>query len=322
MEYKDYYAILGVNKNASQKEIKEAYRKLARKYHPDQSKEAGTVARFKEISEAYEVLSDPDKKAKYDSMSSNDWQRIFDESHWAPGGYRHAGPWKQYQNGGRGIRFTFGNQEAEGFSDFFNMFFTDDLGSLFKDFQKFGSRQQQAYRGQDTEGILSLDLKEAYLGAEKNLKINGHTLQVNIPPGTEHGAIIKIPDQGEPGGHGGPAGDLYVKIDVRPHHFFKLKGRDLECDLPVSITEAALGAKIEFPFLKGKVSVKIPPGSDSDTILRLKGLGLPAQQGKPVGNLLVRLAIRTSGQLSEEEKELLQKLQRISHYNPRTGLKI
>jgi curved DNA-binding protein len=316
LEYKDYYAILGVDRKADQKQIKEAYRKLARQYHPDRNKDPGTAARFKEICEAYEVLGNPEKRAKYDAIP-RDWHQVFG-ANWADG-YRHAGPWWQSHNGGQGIRFTFGSRGAEGFSDFFRMFFAsaDDL------FADYGYRTRETpYRGHDLEGTLEITLREAYQGTEKAIRFNGRTLQLRIPPGTGDGSRIKVPQKGAPGTGGGPAGDLYVRIRIRPHHFFRLNGRDLECTLPVTVSEAALGARVEFPFFKGTVSVNVPPGSQNGTVLRLKGLGLPAAGGEPAGDLLVRLEVKIPEKPTPREKELLKELQTVSGFNPRSGLVI
>jgi curved DNA-binding protein len=314
LEYKDYYAILGVDRKADQKQIKEAYRKLARKYHPDRSKEPSAAARFKEISEAYEVLGNPEKRAKYDAIPRN-WRRAFGFD-WATDSYRHAGPWRRSQSGGQGIRFTFGSPGAEGFSDFFKMFFSGAVDDFFADYGSYSARETM-YRSQDLEGTLEISLREAYLGTEKSIRFNGRTFQLRIPPGTGDGTRIKVPGIG-----GDPAGGLYVQIRIRPHHFFRLNGRDLECTLPVTVTEATLGARVEFPFFKGTVSVNVPPGSQNGTTLRLKGLGLPAAGGEPAGNLLVRLELRIPEMLSAREKELLAQLQKVSGFNPRADLAI
>jgi len=322
MEYKDYYAVLGVDRKADQKQIKAAYRKLARKYHPDQSKEPNAAARFKEISEAYEVLGNPDKRAKYDEIPE-DWNEVFG-FHRTDGGFRHAGPWGGAQNGGQGVRFTFGGGEgADGFSDFFRMFFGGgEMEGPFGGRDVFGGGRAAAYRGVDLEGTVEITLREAFHGTEKTFSFNGQTFRLKVPAGTEGGARLRVPSAGRPGSYGGSAGDLYVHIRVRPHHFFGLKGRDLECTLPVTVPEAALGAKVEFPYLKGTVTVNVPPGSQNGTVLRLKRLGLPGADGRPPGNLLVRLEIRLPERPSAEEKELLEKLRDVSRFNPRTGLTV
>lgn len=326
MEYKDYYAILGVDRKADQKQIKAAYRKLARKYHPDQSKEPDAAARFKEISEAYEVLGNSDKRAQYDEIPE-DWSEAFG-FHRGEGGFRHAGPWGRAQNGGQGVRFTFGGgggEGADGFSDFFRIFFGGGgvgggMEAPFGGRDVFGGGRTAAYRGADVEGTAEISLREAFHGTEKQLSFNGQTFRLKVPAGTEDGARIRVPSGGQPGAYGGSAGDLYVRIRVRPHHFYGLKGRDLECALPVTVPEAALGAKVEFPYLKGTVTVNVPPGSQNGTVLRLKRLGLPGADGKPPGNLLVRLEVRLPERPSAAEKELLEKLRDVSRFNPRAGL--
>jgi curved DNA-binding protein len=321
MEYKDYYAILGVDRKADQKQIKAAYRKLARKYHPDQNREPSATARFKEISEAYEVLGNTGKRAQYDKIPEN-WRETFGFNR-SEGGFRHAGPWARAQNGGQGVRFAFGGGEGtDDFSDFFRIFFgSGGMNGPFVNQDIFGGGRA-AYRGADVEGTLEISLREAYHGSEKQLSFNGQTFRLKIPAGTEDGTSMRLPSGGQPGAHGGSAGDLHIRIQVRPHHFFGLKGRDLECSLPVTVPEAVLGAKVEFPHLKGKVAVNVPPGSQNGTMLRLKRLGLPGADGKPPGNLLIRLEVRLPEQLSVTEKELYEKLRDVSKFNPRAGLTV
>ncbi|MEW6726616.1 MAG: DnaJ C-terminal domain-containing protein [Bacillota bacterium] len=313
MQYKDYYAILGVDKNADAKQIKEAYRKLARKYHPDQNKEPGSAEKFKEINEAYEVLSDPEKRATYDSIPYGWTGQDFGQGH---EGFRFAGPWTR---GGRsqGIRFTFGTRDTDGFSDFFKTIFSGSLGDLFADqdiFKGWDAEPRQA----NYETTLEITLQEAYTGTEKKLRVNGKQITLKVPAGASDGLRLRMPGVMDTGGS--QSADLYVTLRVKPHPFYRVTGRDIECDMPVSVVEAALGTTIEFPYLKGTVKLTIPPGSQNGTVLRLRGLGLPGMKGEKPGNLLVHLDLRIPERLTGAEKKALQELGRVSSFNPRQGL--
>jgi len=260
MEYKDYYRILGVDRNATEKEIKQAYRRLARKYHPDVNpgdKEA--EERFKEINEAYEVLSDPEKRRKYDQLGASwqQWQRMggnprdFDWSQWFsrewPGGRVHV------EYGDLGDLF------GEGiFSDFFRAIF-GDVGTRPR--ARWWEARPRYARGQDYEQPVEISLEEAFRGTKRVLEKDGRRLEVTIPPGVKTGSRVRIAGQGGPGIGGGRPGDLYLKVTVLPHPIFKRQGDDLHCEVPVDLYTAVLGGEVRVPTLEGDVMLKIPPGT-------------------------------------------------------------
>lgn len=280
MEFQDYYKTLGVKQGAGDDEIKAAYRKLARKYHPDKNKEAGAEEKFKSISEAYEVLHDKQKRAAYDNLRAGGYHAGDNfrpppgwQQQQAPGGFefRSSGP------GGFG-----GGGDEGGFSDFFESLFGGG-----------GRAQRGPMRGNDIRAGVEIDLRTAYSGGRQRLGLRDgtgdRTLEVNIPAGILPGKVIRLAGQGEPGYNGGPAGDLLMEVQVRDDPQFKLHGRDVEVELPVSPWEAALGAKVPVPTLGGHVELKIPAGSRSGRKLRLKGRGMP---GRTPGDQIVTLAIQ------------------------------
>lgn len=331
MEYKDYYKILGVPKTASQKEIKQAYRKLARKYHPDVNPgDRGAELKFKELNEAYEVLSDEDKRSKYDQLGAN-WKQY--EQYAQRGGFGGATP------GGGGFRVEFGGAGPEGlggFSDFFKTFFGGgiDLDDLLGGARRGGVRgagfggasRPGPSRGIDVSASLEISLEEAYSGTRKRLSLQvapgqpPQQLDVKIPVGVRSGSRVRVTGKGEPGMAGGPEGDLYLEIKLRPHPVFQVVGDDLHADVPVTLAEAALGAEIEVPTLTGKARIKVPEGSQSGRQLRLRGKGLPRLKGGGHGDLLVRLRVVTPTDLSERERTLIQELNSLRKENPRAPL--
>ena len=309
MQFKDYYKILGVDKNADAKTIKKAYRELARRYHPDANpgnKEA--EEKFKEISEAYEVLSDPEKRKRYDELGSS-WENYdFDRFAGGFGRWQEAGP--------GGFRVRFESPHYGGFSDFFKMFFGDldpftDAGLFFGRRWSAGTgfeTEHGAGAGErpktDVEAPLELSLEEAFNGVEKEVLAGGRRLKVKIPPGVRDGYKVRLRRGG-----GSAGGDIYLVVKLREHPLFKvLDNGDLECEVPLLPHEAVLGSKIEVPSLKGAVTLKIPPGTQSGKVFRLRGLGLPSPGGGAPGNLLVKVKIVIPESLSPEEKELYRKL--------------
>ncbi|WHZ18130.1 MAG: DnaJ-class molecular chaperone CbpA [Rhodanobacteraceae bacterium] len=277
MEFQDYYKTLGVKQGAGDDEIKAAYRKLARKYHPDKNKEAGAEDRFKAISEAYEVLHDKQKRAAYDNLRAGGY-RGGDQFRPPPG-------WQQQAPGGFEFRDFGGGGDAGGFSDFFESLFGG---------RGAGARPQRGpARGNDVRAGVEIDLRTAYSGGKQRLGLRDatgeRTLEVNIPAGILPGKVIRLAGQGEPGYHGGPSGDLLLEVQVRDDPQFKLHGRDIEVEVPVSPWEAALGAKVPVPTLGGHVELKIPAGSRSGRKLRLKGRGMP---GRTPGDQIVTLSIQ------------------------------
>src|SRR3990172_3002918 len=300
MEYKDYYKLLGVPRDAEEKEIKKAYRKLAVKYHPDKNPgDNQAEERFKEINEAYEVLGDSAKRAKYDQLgqSYQAWQRRggqpggFDWSQWtgrAPGGVR-------VEVGDLGDLF------GVGFSDFFNAIFGGTPGTG----QGFGERSSG--RGRDIEQPVSISLTEAYTGASRSLTRDGKKLEVKIPPGASSGTRVRISGQGEAGQR--QAGDLYLMVDVSPDPRFERKGDDLYTVVEIDVHTAALGGEVSVATPAGPVVLTIPPGSQPEQTFRLKGRGMPRlRKSKDHGELYARLKIEIPRDLSPREKELFQEL--------------
>lgn len=308
MHYKDYYTILGVKKTAGTKEIKKAYRELARRNHPDVNPDDKKAEeRFKEISEAYEVLSDPEKRRKYDEIGAD------------VGANSHNFDWSRYQSGpGRGVHYE--NPGYGGFSDFFHTFF-GDMDS-FTDADLFWERRgQTGVRARaDTQARLELSLEEAFAGVEKEFLFNGRHLKVKVPPGMREGYKLRVPQQGESLNRGGPAGDLYLSISLLSHPFFEMKDKDLTCEVPVTVTEAVLGGKVDIPTFKGSVSLNIPPHTQTGKVFRLRGLGLPDPNGKAAGNLLVKIKVAVPEELTEKEEELYEHLAALNRSNPRAHL--
>ena len=297
MEFKDYYKILGVDEKADTAAIKSAYRKLARKFHPDVSKEADAEQRFKEVTEAWEVLKDEGKRREYDQL------RKYGGS--SGGGFRPPPGWQGRTRAGQG------GQPGEGFSDFSDFFeaFFGGGGAGFA-----GARRAKARRGEDLRHSLSVSLEEAYAGTQRTLNLTtpdgaSRSLNVKIPAGTTHGQTMRLRGQGGPGGHGGAAGDLLLSIEVAPHPLFRLDGRDVWVSVEMYPWQAALGDKIRVPTLGGEVSLKIPAGSQSGRQMRMVGRGLP---GKPPGDQRIELRMVLPEQLSERQKQLLEQLAEAS----------
>lgn len=303
MEFKDYYKILEVARDADQADIKKAYRRLARKYHPDVSKEPEAEARFKEVNEANEVLSDPEKRRAYDQLGPN-WKAGQDFR--PPPGWEHFGGFSQGDFGGSG--FTGG---AAGFSDFFETLFGAGVR------HHAGAQGGFRGRGQDREAQLELDLETAYHGGRQTLQLAGRALNVTIPAGVMEGQRIRLSGQGQPGRGGGPAGDLYLIIHIRPHALYRLDGRDVLLALPITPWEAALGAQVKVPTLAGKVELRVPSGSTSGRKLRLKGRGLP---GRPPGDQYVELHIETPPVETEAHRDFYERMSQELPFDPRAHL--
>lgn len=313
MEYKDYYKIMGVDRNATQDDIRRAYRKLARKYHPDVSKEPDAQGKFQEMQEAYEVLKDPEKRAAYDQLGAN-WQAGQD--------FRPPPDWDA------GFEFSgdFGGAGDSAFSDFFESLFGRHGGARRGAWSGGGFQG----RGQDHHARILVDLEDAFHGATRGVTLqtpavddSGHvrtrqrTLSVRIPKGIKQGQHIRLSGQGSPGPGGGQAGDLYLEVEFRPHRLYRVEGADLYMDLPVAPWEAALGAKVKVPTPGGPVDLTVAPGSRSGTKLRLRGRGIPAKQP---GDLYVTLQIAVPPAEDDESRRLYEQMRDRMRFNPRAAL--
>ncbi len=318
MQFKDYYSIMGVDKTATQDQIKRAYRKLARKYHPDVSKEPDAEARIKEVNEAYEVLKDPEKRAAYDRLGSG-WhagEEFTPPPNWDAG--------FEFRGGG------FTGADASHFSDFFESLFGGGGPFGHGAHPRAGAAREGAtwrMRGEDHHAKILVSLEDAYHGAVRDIqlqmpevdasgRITSHTrtLRVRIPKGVTSGQQIRLSGQGGPGMGGAPNGDLFLEIELQPHPRYRVEGRDVTSDLPLAPWEAALGATVSVPTLGGTVDMKIPVGSQSGRKLRLKGRGLP---GNPAGDQYLVLQIMTPKADTEAARELYRRMERELPFNPR-----
>ncbi|MEF2230449.1 MAG: DnaJ C-terminal domain-containing protein [Pseudodesulfovibrio sp.] len=325
MEYKDYYKLLGVSRSAAKDEIGKAFKKLARKYHPDLNpNDPAAEAKFKEINEAYEVLKDEKKRKLYDQFGSN-WEH--GQNFQPPPGYEN-------------VNFGGGGFSGGGFSDFFETIFggAGQGGAGFRGgFSSAGfgdagfgggGYRQRPRRGPDSEAVYELTLDEAYRGGVKSItlqeqvsgpdgipRMTTKTLEVKVPAGVKDGQKIRLAGQGNPGMAGGSKGDLYLKIKLMPHHLFKVSESDVVLDLPLAPWEAVLGATLRVPTLDGAVEMKIPPGIGSGKKLRIKGKGLGS--GGRRGDQFVRIMIQVPDRLSGDERRLWEELQAKSDFQPR-----
>ncbi len=314
MEYKDYYKILGVERGASQDQIKQAYRKLARKYHPDVNKEADAENLFKDIGEAYEVLKDPEKRTAYDQFGAN---------------WREGQDFEPPPNWDAGFEFRgagYTGADASGFSDFFE--------SLFGKEQRSGPRRYSfRMQGEDQHARILISLRDAYAGAQKTISLNRpvqdqqgqvhlqpHTLNLKIPQGIIEGQRIRLEGQGQPGYGGARAGDLYLEIAFEEDRLFHAEKRDVHLSLPITPWEAALGASLTVPTLGGNVQLKIPAGSQGGKKLRLKGRGLST--GNQRGDQIVTLRIVVPEPTTTEQRKLYAEMAKQMPINPRSELGI
>ena len=327
MEYRDYYKILGVARTATADEIKKAYRRLARKFHPDVSKEENAEQKFKEVQEAYEVLKDPEKRAAYDQLGSN-WksgEQFRPPPDWGSGFEFRGGPRAGARRGARAEEF----EEAEGFSDFFSSLFGGrGFGGAAGGGSPFGASASRAAR--DHHARVDIDLEEAFTGTTRTLdlkrpelkpdgtlELKTHTVRVTIPVGVTDGQLIRLAGQGEQATGGGRPGDLYLEIHIRPHRLFQLEGRDVTLTLPIAPWESALGATVTVPTLGGGVEMRIPPSAQSGQKLRLRGRGLPGQQP---GDQYVQLKVVVPPANSPEARALFEEMKEKLSFNPRAEL--
>jgi curved DNA-binding protein len=302
--FQDYYEALEIPRDASADDIRRAYRKLARKYHPDVNKEPGAEDRFKQISEAYEVLRDEDKRAHYDRLGAN-WKAGQDVSDTT--GFEGLSP----SDGFGDVRVEFGGGD---FSDFFEGLF-GQRGS--RRAAGVGGFDGFSMRGGDHEAVLELTLEEAAAGGKRRISLgDGRDFEVEIPRGVRDGQRIRLTGQGSAGVGGGPAGDLYLRVRLKPHSRFRVEGRDIYVDLPIAPWEAALGAEVPVPTLQGSARVRVPAGSSTGRRLRLRGQGMPGANGSG-GDLYAVLAVHVPKRLSKQERELFERLAEVSKFDPR-----
>jgi len=312
VQFRDYYETLGVPKTASEEEIRTAFRKLARKYHPDVAKDKKTAEeKFKQINEAYEVLSDPEKRQKYDQLGAN-WNQ--------PGGFQPPPDWggQQQQQGGfyqwggdnGGVQFEFG---GTGFSDFFETFFGG--GRSRSGFSGFGGAQT-AERGADVEADIMVTLEEALHGSTRTVSLRRtgsskvENYQVKIPRGVHEGQRIRLAGQGEAGAGGGKSGDLFLRVRLAKHPDFTVEGSDLIHEVKIAPWQAALGTELKVPTLEGSVRLKIPPGTQGGQRFRLRELGLPSTSGRR-GDLYVVVQLQVPKKLSEKERQIWTELAKL-----------
>ncbi|MDR3557127.1 MAG: DnaJ C-terminal domain-containing protein [Syntrophobacteraceae bacterium] len=325
VKYRDYYEILGVKRTAGQDEIQRAYRKLARKYHPDVSKASNAEDKFKELNEAYEVLKDPEKRKLYDQLGSN-WRAGQD--------FKPPPGWQTHDFGGGGphqTEFNFGGG-AGGFSDFFESMFG---GTGFRQTRGgaghggFGRGGVLRQPGADQETSIRISLEDAFHGGVKPIILQSRSVNpqgqlevaekrydVKIPAGILPNQKIRLSGQGAEGTGGGQRGHLYLKVEIEPHPVFSLTGRDITMELAVSPWEAVLGAEVRVPTLSGSVDLKVPPGAQGGQKLRLRGKGMPNPKGA-AGDLYVTIVLKVPTHPSPKEVELFEQLKKISNFDPR-----
>lgn len=323
MEFRDYYEVMGVARDATQDDIKRAYRKLARKYHPDVSDDADAEARFKEVGEAYEVLKDPEKRAAYDQLGAN-WKAGQDFR--PPPGWGEGFEFSGSGEGFAGDGFPgYGGFGGEPFSDFFETLFRQ--GRARGDFQ---GRRDLHMHGEDRHARISIDLRDSYTGATRAISLHspeltddGHvitrerTLNVKIPKGIRDGQKIRLTGQGGPGIGEGKAGDLFLEVELRAPERCRIDGADVYLDLPVAPWEAALGATVKVPIPSGDVDLKIPPGSNQGSKLRLKGKGIPSREA---GDFYVVLNVRLPSADTDDARALYEKMSQEMAFDPRAGM--
>jgi len=298
MQFKDYYEVLGVKPDATDAAIKSAYRRLARKFHPDVSKVEGAEEKFKGANEAYEALKDPAKRKAYDQLRAR--------------GYRPGEEFNPPPNFNDGQGFSGHGGENEGFSDFFESLFGNAGGAR-------GRRPAGPRRGQDVRARVQIDLVTAYQGGKQRLTLRDQggserALEIKIPAGILSGQQIRLAGQGSPGAQGGPAGDLLLEVELLPDALFELDGRNVLLQLPITPWEAALGASVAVPTLAGNVDLKVPAGSNSGRKLRLKGRGLP---GSPAGDQLVTLVIHAPVPSTDAQRKVYEDMAREFDFDPR-----
>jgi len=312
MDFKDYYSLLGISKDASQAEIKKQYRKLAVKYHPDKnSGNKQAEEKFKDLGEAYEVLSDPEKRKKYDTLGSN-WKQYSQSGN---AGEPDFSQWAR-QGGGQQYSRTYTAEDFGGtdFSDFFNAFFGGGreggfAGNMGRGAGRTPRGQEIPRSGQDYEASLEITLEEAYHGSKRLLNVDGNKINITVPPGVRNGQVLRVKGKGGQGRRGGESGHLYLQVILQPDPSYDIRGNDLYFDLHVPLYEALLGGEVPVHTLKGTFTMKIPKETPNGKVLRMKGLGMPAYQKKGVyGDLYLKVIVDIPQNLTPEEIGLFRKL--------------
>ena len=317
---RDFYSILGVDKKASEAEIKKAYRKLARKYHPDVNPtDKSSEDRFKQVQQAYDVLMDKEQREIYDQVGHSNFEKGVRGGGQGPGdmdfGDFNGGP-----AGQRGYTYTTSG-DAGNMQDIFEQMFRQGYGTDRSwSGSPFGNRHREQFssRGRDMQHEISISFQDAYLGKKIRLRDSqGKELEVSIPGGIEDGGRVKLHGKGEPGINGGPPGDLQMHIIIQPHPYFERRGDNIYLDVPVSFDEAALGASIEVPTMTGRVQMRVPPGSQGGSELRLRGKGFPHLRGVGRGDQIVRLEIVVPKEIGMRGRDLLREFANLTQQNPR-----
>ncbi|TAL68788.1 MAG: J domain-containing protein [Bacteroidetes bacterium] len=306
MDFKDYYRILGVGKNATIDEIKKAFRSLAVKYHPDRNKGKDAENKFKEISEAYEVLSDSEKRKKYDNLGSswNSFRRT--------GGNTQDFDWSEWFNTSPG-----GGRKTKGFGGFGDMFDSGNVSDFFKNIFGEGFAQRTGFRqtpkkGTDTVVDINITLAEAYSGTQRIIEIDEQKIDLKIKPGVADGQTLKITGKGETGKHGGSIGDLIIKIHIKPHNKVERNGDDLHIAVPIDLYKAILGGASKLKTFGGTINLKIPAGTQNGALLKLKNQGMPKYNNpSDRGDLYAKILVNIPTNLSPEEKEIFEKLKAL-----------
>lgn len=308
MNYRDYYTILGISKSASADEIKKAFRKLAVKYHPDKNPNNKTAEeKFKEINEAHEVLSDPGKRKKYDELGEN-WKQYQQQ-----GGNTQDFDWSKWKSQGGGTQQSYSEEDLFGESGQFSDFFSSIFGA--GGFQN-RSKKPRARKGNDLDAEMHISLEEAFQGGSRQLQVNGETLQMKVKPGVYEDQVLRLKEKGGPGVHGGPRGDIYIKVHIEKHPLYERIKDDLYCDIPVGLYTAILGGKTIIRTLKGIMKIDIPKETENGKVFRLKGLGMP-KFGKEneFGDFYAKAKIILPKNLSEKEIKIFKELSSIKNEN-------
>lgn len=311
MAKRDLYSVLGVSKTAGEEEIKKAFRKLARQYHPDVNKSRGAESRFKEISEAYDILSDPEKRSRYDAFGHEGLHADFGASRSSSGG----DPFRGMRFANPGCSFNFGNFSGAQGSGIFDDVFSEIFGTRSSRFK----RGPTAVSSQDIEYELTLDFFQAYHGVSAEVGVLNRRIDVRVPAGVDNGSRVRVQGQGAPGLRGGAPGDLYLNISVKPHEYFRREGSDIHLTVPITFGEAVLGGTVEIPGPDGRLALRIPAVTQSGTRFRFKGKGFPSLKDSSRGDFYVTVHIAVPERIDSVSRELVAEFERRNPCSPRKG---